>query len=81
MMEERGNKEFRKEFYKREKKRKNSKKKNSKFFLSFKKKNLGYYLQSVPSLLFFDVKRKDFGELLAHHVATIGLVVYSLHVK
>ena len=27
------------------------------------------------------VRRKDFWELMAHHVATIGLIVYSLHVK
>jgi hypothetical protein len=66
-----------------EEKRKKTKK--PQFFSRSKKttykKTLGYYLQSVPSLIFFDVKRKDFGELLAHHVATIGLVVYSLHVK
>ena len=42
---------------------------------------LGFYLQAVPALALFEVRRKDFGELMAHHVATIALIVYSLQVK
>lgn len=42
---------------------------------------LGFYLQAVPALALWEVRRKDFAELMAHHVATIALVVYSLQVK
>ena len=42
---------------------------------------LGFYLQSIPALALFDVRRKDFAELMAHHGVTLGLIVYSLHVK
>ena len=38
-------------------------------------------LQAVPSLIFWEVRRKDFWESMAHHFATLGLIVYSYHVK
>lgn len=38
-------------------------------------------LQAVPSLIFWEVKRKDFWENMAHHFATLGLIIYSYHVK
>lgn len=39
---------------------------------------LGYYLQAIPTLIVWDLKRKDFYQMLAHHVATVGLIMYSL---
>ncbi|CAL8465112.1 g4647 [Coccomyxa elongata] len=42
---------------------------------------LGYYLQAVPSLIFWEVRRKDFWENMAHHIATLGLITYSYHVN
>jgi len=37
--------------------------------------------QAIPSLMFWEVKRKDFWEQMAHHIATIGLITYSYQVK
>ncbi|CAL5229488.1 g12821 [Coccomyxa viridis] len=42
---------------------------------------LGYYVQAIPSLIFWEVRRKDFWEQMAHHVATIGLITYSYQVN
>ena len=33
--------------------------------------------KAIPVLAFYDVRRKDYAELMAHHFATIGLVLYS----
>ena len=38
-------------------------------------------LQAVPTLMFWEVRRKDFWENMAHHIATIGLITYSYQVK
>lgn len=38
-------------------------------------------VQAVPYLTFWEVRRKDHWELLAHHLATIGLITYSYHLK
>jgi TLC domain len=38
-------------------------------------------LQAIPTLLFWEVRRKDFLESLAHHVATLILIVYSYYIK
>ncbi len=37
--------------------------------------------QAIPVLAFYDVRRKDYTELMAHHFATIGLILYSWHVN
>lgn len=37
--------------------------------------------QAIPTLLFWEVRRKDFVESLAHHVATLILIVYSYYIK
>lgn len=38
-------------------------------------------VQAIPSLIFWEVRRKDFWEQMAHHIATIGLITYSYQVK
>lgn len=38
-------------------------------------------VQAIPSLLFWEVRRKDFAESLAHHVATLTLIIYSYCIK
>ena len=38
-------------------------------------------MQAIPSLLFWEVRRKDFVESLAHHVATLTLIIYSYSIK
>ena len=38
-------------------------------------------VQAVPTLMFWEVRRKDFWENMAHHIATIGLITYSYQVK
>eukprot|EP00884_Botryococcus_braunii_P003814 jgi/Botrbrau1/13433/Bobra.0082s0037.1 len=42
---------------------------------------LGFYVQAIPSLCFWEVRRKDFWESFAHHIATVGLIVYSYQVN
>lgn len=39
---------------------------------------LAYYAQELPMLFIWFTKRKDFGQLVAHHIATLGLIIYSL---
>lgn len=39
---------------------------------------LAYYTQELPMLFVWFTKRKDFGQMVAHHVATLGLIAYSL---
>ena len=39
------------------------------------------FLQAVPTLVFWEVRRRDYAENMAHHLATIGLVIYSYQVK
>lgn len=38
---------------------------------------MAFYAQAIPSLVFWEVRRKDFLESLAHHVATFILLGYS----
>ena len=38
-------------------------------------------VQAVPTLVFWEVRRKDFWEQMAHHFATLGLITYSYQVK
>ena len=38
-------------------------------------------VQAVPYLIFLEVRRKDFWQNFGHHLATIGLIVYSYQVK
>lgn len=37
----------------------------------------GFYTSAMAFLLLFDTRRSDFGELLLHHVVTLGMVVMS----
>ena len=39
------------------------------------------HLQAVPSLLWWETRRKDFAENMLHHFATLGLIIYSYQVK
>lgn len=39
---------------------------------------LAYYAQELPMLFVWFTKRKDFGQMVAHHIATLGLIAYSL---
>jgi len=34
-------------------------------------------VQAVPSLIFWELRRKDFWEQIAHHLVTLFLIVYS----
>jgi len=38
---------------------------------------LGYYLQGVVSLLFWETRRKDFAVMMSHHIVTIVLITFS----
>lgn len=42
---------------------------------------MGYYIQAIPSLMFWEHRRKDFWEQFGHHVVTLILIVYSYHLK
>ncbi|DBB03589.1 hypothetical protein WJX82_004993 [Trebouxia sp. C0006] len=42
---------------------------------------MGYYLQGIPSLIFWELRRKDFWEQIAHHIVTLFLIVYSYQVN
>jgi len=42
---------------------------------------LGFYVQAIPYLIFWEVRRKDFWENFGHHLATIGLILYSYEVN
>jgi TLC domain len=42
---------------------------------------LGFYVQAVPMLFFWETKRRDRVEVCAHHVATIILIAYSYYLK
>ena len=42
---------------------------------------LGFYCHGIPSLLFFELRRKDFVAMLIHHVTTLSLIAWSLHVN
>ncbi|KAK9813659.1 hypothetical protein WJX73_002155 [Symbiochloris irregularis] len=42
---------------------------------------LAFYLQAVPSLIWWEVRRKDFAENMIHHFATLGLIIYSYQVN
>lgn len=39
---------------------------------------MGYYLQELPLLFMWHTRRKDFLGLVVHHIATLGLITYSL---
>lgn len=39
--------------------------------------DMAFYTYSLPYLIFFELKRKDFWAMLSHHVATIILIGYS----
>lgn len=38
---------------------------------------IGFYCYSIPALLFWETRRKDFLASLSHHVATLVLLLYS----
>jgi ceramide synthetase len=42
---------------------------------------LGYYLQGIVSLVFWETRRKDFGVMMAHHVVTVILIVFSHYTR
>lgn len=39
---------------------------------------LGFYFQELVTLLFVDDRMKDFYVMLAHHLVTVYLIVFSL---
>jgi TLC domain len=49
--------------------------------VSFIQQEHSAFVQAIPSLLFWEVRRKDFAESLAHHVATLTLIIYSYCIK
>lgn len=42
---------------------------------------LGFYIQALPVLFFWETKRKDQLEVCAHHVVTVALIAYSYYLK
>mmetsp|Transcript_1230 Transcript_1230/g.8095 ORF Transcript_1230/g.8095 Transcript_1230/m.8095 type:complete len:174 (+) Transcript_1230:293-814(+) len=42
---------------------------------------LGFYIQAAISLFHWEAKRKDRFAMIVHHIATIGLLVYSDYVN
>eukprot|EP01026_Neomeris_dumetosa_P026642 TRINITY_DN2172_c1_g1_i1.p3 TRINITY_DN2172_c1_g1~~TRINITY_DN2172_c1_g1_i1.p3 ORF type:complete len:171 (-),score=12.20 TRINITY_DN2172_c1_g1_i1:100-612(-) len=38
---------------------------------------IGFYMYSLPALIFWEARRKDFLASFAHHVVTMALLVYS----
>lgn len=42
---------------------------------------MAFYLQAVPTLIWWEVRRKDFAENMVHHLATLGLIIYSYQVN
>ena len=34
-------------------------------------------VQAIPALIFWEVRRKDFLEMFAHHIVTLALITYS----
>jgi hypothetical protein len=53
----------------------------SKELLFFYCMEAGFYLQSIPYLLFIETRRKDFLESMAHHVVTLVLLLYSYYLN
>jgi ceramide synthetase len=42
---------------------------------------LAFYAQAIPMVFFWETKRKDMWELVAHHVATVILIGYSYYLQ
>lgn len=42
---------------------------------------LGFYVQAIPMIFFWETKRKDRWEMVAHHIATVILIAYSYYLK
>ena len=42
---------------------------------------MGFYIYSIPSLFFWETRRKDFLENFVHHLVTLFLIVYSHYVN
>ncbi len=40
---------------------------------------LGFYVQALFSLVFWETRRKDFAVMMLHHVVTLALIFYSHH--
>lgn len=53
----------------------------SKKLLLFYCLETGFYLQSIPFLIYYETRRKDFLESMIHHIVTLGLLVYSYYVN
>ena len=42
---------------------------------------LAFYTQAIPMIFFWETKRKDRWELVAHHIATVILIAYSYYLN